>query len=325
MFYSIRHSTRFRFSEPVRQNIMEVMVQPRSEGNQTLRQFDLEIDPVTRLFMRRDWVHNIVHHFDVPSEHTSLSVISDSLVEVAPLPPLPDALTANDWDMLDEMTRYEDHWDFLIESKFSRTTPLLLDFAKELDLKRESDPLTWVRNLNHKIFEAFSYVPQSTQVDSTIDVALEKRMGVCQDYSHIMIALMRHFGIPARYVSGYLFHRADSHDRSVSDATHAWIEVLLPNLGWLGFDPTNDLECTERHIRTAIGRDYADVPPTKGVYIRRSGEMKSEIKVAVHVSPAEAPRPEELEPIGAAWLVVPDSALNWSDGPEEVGSMQQQQ
>lgn len=325
MFYSIRHSTRFRFSEPVRQNIMEVMVQPRSEGNQTLRQFELDIDPVTRLFLRRDWMNNIVHHFDVPGEHTSLAVISDSLVEVIPPQSLPDALSQDDWAVLDEMTRYEDHWDFLIESKFSHTTPLLLEFANELGLQRDRDPLTWARDLNHAIFKGFSYVPQATQVDSPIDVALKGREGVCQDYTHIMIALMRHFGIPARYVSGYLFHRADSHDRSVSDATHAWIEVLLPHLGWVGFDPTNDLECTERHIRTAIGRDYADVPPTKGVYIRRSGEMKSEIKVAVHVSPAEAPRPEELEPIGASWLVVPDSSLNWSDGPEEIGSMQQQQ
>ena len=323
MFYSIRHSTRFRFSEPVRQNIMEVMVQPRSEGNQTLRQFELDIDPVTRLFLRRDWMNNIVHHFDIPGEHTSLAVVSDSLVEVTPPQPLPDALSQDDWGVLDEMTRYEDHWDFLIESKFSRTTPLLLEFANELGLARDRDPLTWARDLNHAIFKGFSYVPQATQVDSPIDVALEGRQGVCQDYTHIMIALMRHFGIPARYVSGYLFHRAGSHDRSVSDATHAWIEILLPHLGWIGFDPTNDLECGERHIRTAIGRDYADVPPTKGVYIRRSGQMKSEIKVAVHVSPSEAPRPEELEPIGAAWLTVPDSSLNWSDGPEEIGSMQQ--
>jgi transglutaminase-like putative cysteine protease len=132
MFYSIRHSTRFRFSEPVRQNIMEVMVQPRSEGNQTLRQFDLEIEPVVRPFMRRDWMSNIVHHFDVPSEHTTLAVISESLVEVAPLPPLPDALAPSDWAVLEEMTHFEDHWDFLLESKFSKTTPLLLAFAREM-------------------------------------------------------------------------------------------------------------------------------------------------------------------------------------------------
>lgn len=325
MFYSIRHSTRFRFSEPVRQNIMEVMVQPRSEGGQTLRSFSLDIEPATRPFLRRDWIGNIVHHFDVPGEHATLAVISESLVEVAPPSPLPDALAPSDWKALDELTRFEDHWDFLLESKFSRTTPLLLDFARELDLTRRDDPLTFVRRLNHGICEAFSYVPQATQADSPIDVALAGRQGVCQDYTHIMIALLRHIGMPARYVSGYLYHREDSGDRSISDATHAWVEVLLPYLGWIGFDPTNDLECGERHIRTAIGRDYADVPPTKGVYIRRSGKITSEIKVAVHVSPAEAPRPEELEPLGAAWFAVPNAALNWSDGTEEIAVQQQQQ
>lgn len=324
MFYSVRHSTRFRFSEPVRQNIMEVMVQPRSEGAQVLRSFSLDIEPAARPFLRRDWMGNIVHHFDVPGEHDALSVISESLVEVGAPPALPAALSPSDWDVLDEQTRFDDFWDFLLESKFSRTTPLLLRFADELEIARSDDPLSFVRRLNKTMFRAFSYVPQSTQADSPIDVALEKRTGVCQDYSHIMIALLRHLGVPARYVSGYLFHRKDSGDRSVADATHAWVEVLLPHLGWVGFDPTNDLECGERHIRTAIGRDYADVPPTKGVYIRRSGDLRSQMKVAVHVSPAHAPRPEELEPIGAAWFAAPDTALNWSETSDEVGVQQQQ-
>jgi transglutaminase-like putative cysteine protease len=182
-----------------------------------------------------------------------------------------------------------------------------------------------MRSLNHTIFEAFSYVPLSTQADSPIDVALAGRKGVCQDYTHIMIALARHFGIPARYVSGYLFHRADSHDRSVSDATHAWIEVLLPHLGWIGFDPTNDLECGERHIRTAIGRDYADVPPTKGVYIRRSGDMRAKSKSRFVFRPPKHRVPKNWSPLAQAWFTVPDSSLSWSDGTEEVGAMHQQQ
>jgi len=323
MFYSIRHSTRFRFSEPVRQNIMEVMVQPRSEGGQTVRSFSLDVEPPARPFLRRDWMGNIVHHFDVPGEHTALAVISESLVEVAPPPSSPASSEGGDWKALDEMTRAEDHWDFLLPSKFSHTTPLLEEFAREFHVEREGEPLGFVRALNHQIFEAFSYVPQATGADSPIDDALGKRAGVCQDYTHIMIALLRRLGVPTRYVSGYLFHRADSGDRSVADATHAWVEVLFPDLGWLGFDPTNDLECGERHIRTAIGRDYADVSPTRGVYIRRSGDMTSEIKVSVHVSPAEAPRPEELEPVGAQWFAVPNSALHWSDGTEELGVQQQ--
>ena len=96
--------------------------------------------------------------------------------------------------------------------------------------------------------------------------AIETRQGVCQDFAHIMIALVRRLKIPCRYVSGYLYRRAQDHDRSVVDATHAWVEAFLPPLGWVGFDPTNCLLAGDRHIRTAIGRDYADVPPTRGIF-----------------------------------------------------------
>src|SRR4029077_20520100 len=107
-----------------------------------------------------------------------------------------------------------------------------------------------------------------------------------------MIAMVRELRIPCRYVSGYLFHRVEDQDRSAEDATHAWVEALLPGLGWVGFDPTNNLLAQERHIRTAIGRDYADVPPTKGMY---KGDASSELAVSVRVAPSDAPPPPEAE------------------------------
>ena len=112
------------------------------------------------------------------------------------------------------------------------------------------------------------------------------RAGVCQDLAHIMIALARRIGIPCRYVSGYLSPSSDSHDRSAEGATHAWAEAYLPTLGWVGFDPTNDVLAAERHMRVAVGRDYADVPPTRGVF---RGEAGSELAVLVTVSLADAP------------------------------------
>jgi transglutaminase-like putative cysteine protease len=131
-----------------------------------------------------------------------------------------------------------------------------------------------------------------------------------------MIALGRSIGIPCRYVSGYLFHRTEDHDRSEEDATHAWIEALVPGYGWIGFDPTNNLIAAERHIRTAVGRDYADVPPTRGVF---KGSADSELDVGVRVAPVKAPPPiddEELLP-----------SVNWnpSDPEEEEARRQQQQ
>jgi transglutaminase-like putative cysteine protease len=119
------------------------------------------------------------------------------------------------------------------------------------------------------------------RVDSPIDHALESRQGVCQNFAHIMIGLTRRIGIPCRYVSGYLFHKAGDKTRSAEGATHAWVETLLPGLGSVGLDPTNNVLADDRHVRTAVGRDYADVPPTKGVL---KGSADSQLLVAVQVA-----------------------------------------
>ena len=140
-------------------------------------------------------------------------------------------------------------------------------------------------------------MPNSTKVDSPIEEALQARQGVCQDFAHIMIALVRRLKIPCRYVSGYMFHRDDENegkkDRSLEGASHAWVEALVPGIGWVAFDPTNNLVGGDRHIRVAIGRDYADVPPTRGVY---KGESQSELIVSVSVSPADAVAPAPIAP-----------------------------
>jgi hypothetical protein len=133
----------------------------------------------------------------------------------------------------------------------------------------------------------------SHQSRFAIDDALETRQGVCQDFAHVMHALVRPLRIPCRYVSGYMFHRnedEETKDRSLEGASHAWVEALVPNLGWIAFDPTNNLIGADRLIRVAFGRDYADVPPTRGVH---KGEAHSELSVAVTVSPSDDPLPEE--------------------------------
>ncbi|WP_255603911.1 transglutaminase family protein [Oscillochloris sp. ZM17-4] len=165
------------------------------------------------------------------------------------------------------------------------------------------------------MYRTFAYAPQTTTVDSPIDEALAKRKGVCQDFAHIMIALVRPLGIPCRYVSGYLYHRVEDHDRSERDASHAWVEALLPGLGWVGFDPTNNLIARDRHIRVAVGRDYADVPPTKGVY---RGRAESSLEVGVKVVPTEAFIPDE----GVLPAIAPPTP---AEAELEAQQMQQQQ
>jgi transglutaminase-like putative cysteine protease len=183
-----------------------------------------------------------------------------------------------------------------------------------------------VQELNQKLFDYFDYEKRSTRVDSPIDEAILSGKGVCQDFAHTMIALLRHVKIPARYVSGYLYRGREDHDRSTPDATHAWVDVLLPHLGWVGFDPTNNLVAHHRHIRTAVGRDYADVPPTHGIF---RGKTASELYVAVHVeASAEPPALDRKMPIPEDWSVLVEKA---QQPPEPVlpfmdlQQMQQQQ
>lgn len=314
MFYSIRHVTRFTYSSPITESVSEVRMQPRSEGNQRCVKFELTTQPRARIQGYRDYLGNVVHHFDIPARHSQLKITAEATVEITPMTPLPDSLPLDTWAALDEIKATGEQWDYLVPSQFAFKTGLLAELLRELKVERRSDPLSLLREINSAIFETFDYAPQTTTVDSPIDHALEERKGVCQDFAHIMIALVRELGIPCRYVSGYLFHGREDHDRSAADATHAWVEAFLPELGWIGFDPTNNLLTGERHIRTAVGKDYADVPPTRGVF---KGMAQSELSVGVQVTPAEAPPPAEEMMTMTTWLTPPP--------PVEDDQQQQQQ
>ena len=292
MIYSVRHSTTFRYDPAIRESVMEVRLQPRSEAQQRCLKFQLEVDPSTYVMEYRDFLGNVVHHFDIAQAHSLLRVTAVSLVEVKGVTPVASA-SAGDWADLDAMLAADDHWEMLLASQFAHTSAELQSLARDLNCRRRSNPLKLVSELNQAIYRSFSYVPNSTRVDSPIDEALRARQGVCQDFAHIMIALLRPLRIPARYVSGYLFHAEGREDRSLEGASHAWVEALLPGLGWTAFDPTNNLIAGDRHIRVAVGRDYADVPPTRGVY---KGETESELSVAVTVSSSELPLPEPSAP-----------------------------
>ncbi len=294
MFYAIRHFTRYRYSRPVWQSNMEVRMHPRSENSQRCFTFQLSVSPRARIFSYTDHIGNIVHHFDIPELHSQLTIIADALVDVDVPVDLPTSLEPGSWEELDRLIEREDYWDMLMPSDFARTSPELLEFASELGIAQRNgaDPLTLVRSLNTQLYEKFAYVKASTSVDSPIEEALRFRQGVCQDFAHIMIALLRNLHIPARYVSGYLHHDSLHEDRSAEGATHAWVEALMPGLGWIGFDPTNNLLSGERHIRTAMGRDYSDVPPTVGTM---KGKTETELQVRVRVTPSEAVLPPDQE------------------------------
>lgn len=307
MYYSIRHLTKFLYKNPVSESIMETRMHPRSDQMQRCLTFHLSVSPRCRIFNFRDHLGNHVHHFDIPAQHEQLVIVAESLVEMQPAPNIPLSLGEGSWEELDRLVEADDFWEMLLPSEFATPTPALVALANELDLRRRDDPLSVLHRLNEQLFKYFEYKPLSTKADSPIDLALSTRAGVCQDFAHVMITLVRtRLKIPCRYVSGYLYHKGGGHDRSENAATHAWVEAFLPEFGWVGFDPTNWLVAGDRHIRTAIGCDYADVPPTHGIF---RGRAKSELTVAVRVTPSERTLSldEEL-PIPEDWTTLVEKA-----------------
>jgi transglutaminase-like putative cysteine protease len=322
MYYSIRHLTKFLYSNPVSESMMETRMHPRSDLNQRCLTFHLSVSPRCRVFSYRDHLANQVHHFDIPGQHGQLVIVAESLVEMQPAAPVPAFLAPDAWDELDNMVQQGDYWEMLLPSEFTAPTPVLDALAELLDMRRRDDPLMLLHQLNEQLYNHFEYVPRSTKVDSPIDLALLTHAGVCQDFAHIMTTLVRSkLRIPCRYVSGYLFHGQSDHDRSATSATHAWVEALIPQLGWVGFDPTNFLVAGDRHIRTAIGRDYADVPPTHGIF---RGRANSELTVAVRVTPSEGtPALDQEMPVPEDWSILVERAQATPELPPSPTRQQQ--
>jgi len=320
VFYSVRHLTKFRYSEAVTESVMETRMHPRTDSSQRCLSFHLSVSPRCRLFTYRDYLGNHIHHFDIPARHQQLVIVAESLVEVQSVPEIPERVAFETWNELDALGRDEDCWEMLLPSEFVTPAPLLEDLKREMAVGRAEDPLTVLRKLNEQLSTLIEYVPKSTRVNSPIDEALRNRKGVCQDFAHIMIALVRGLGIPCRYVSGYIHEeKQDGGYFAGQNATHAWAEALLPHMGWVGFDPTNRHMVGERHIRTAIGRDYADVPPTKGIF---RGHTTSELTVAVRVSSSVEPPALDRElPIPEDWSILVDKLVE----PPPLSALQQMQ
>lgn len=289
MIYAVTHLTVYKYSEAITDSVMELRMQPRSESNQRCSRFNLVVSPEVRCGSYKDYLGNVIHNFDIHAPHRRLAIKSEAVVEVRPNPVLPDALDMTAWNTLDTASNERDYFDFLMDGTYARSSDLLENFANELDLSRRTDPLSLLRELTQKIYNAFEYEQHVTKVDSPIDVALTSRRGVCQDFTHIMLTLVRKMGIPARYVSGYLYH--EKLDRSDEDASHAWLEAWLPELGWIGFDPTNNLLVNDRHIRVSIANDYAGASPSRGVF---KGKATTELDVRVQVSHLEQLPEEEF-------------------------------
>src|SRR3977135_3673667 len=196
MHYNIRHVTRFTYETPISESVMEARMQPRTAPAQRCLHFGLSTQPASRVMMYQDHQGNVVHHFNIPGRHSQLTVTAEALIECLAPTQLPSTLEPGSWDRLDALTASGEFWDLLNPSPFARPTTLLDRLAREIGLARGADPLVTARQLTEEIYTRFEYNPLSTRVDSPIDDALEARSGVCQDFAHIMIALIRRLAMP---------------------------------------------------------------------------------------------------------------------------------
>ena len=262
---------------------MSLCLRPLDGARQQVLEFGITTSPPGRLTTEVDPFGNTRHVLTVNETHDTLEVVSVSTVEVAPPPSLPQSLEPEAWEVVRFWTTDLDLWQFTHPSPGAGPTPALTEFVSETGIGPGSDPLTDLAALASTLNDNFEYVAGSTSVDSPIDEILATRQGVCQDYAHVMIAIARSWGVPTRYVSGYLYVEDAPADGAgpASTATHAWVECRLPQLGWVEFDPTNRTLTDHRYVRTAVGRDYRDVPPTRGVV---EGGANSGLDVDVRVT-----------------------------------------
>ena len=276
--YEISHVSRYFYSLPLRGCVMSLCLKPRDDAAQRLLSFELTTVPPSSMNSETDSFGNTKHVLDIHREHEALEIAALSTVETMAAAPISGHLGAGAWAKMQSWRDSFGYWDFTHPSALTRPTAALGEFVNRMGIKTEGDPLEALTTLLDALHHGLEYVPGSTSVASPIDHILESGRGVCQDYAHVMIAIARSWGVPTRYVSGYV--PVESGSMAPASASHAWVECLLPGLGWTGFDPTNGCLPGQGHVRIAVGRDYQDVAPTRGV-MHGGGETRLEVEVRI--------------------------------------------
>ena len=281
MRYDIQHTTSYQYEENINSCVMSLCMQPRNHRRQIVSSFFIHTAPVTSFSIEFDAFGNRHHYFDIHHPHQQLDITVSAVIERTIQDPLKDefSLPHHSWDELEALKNDWDMWEYLRSTALTTMSRALSEWLMTIPAANEDDPYSRLKRLTRHMFETFDYQPGSTHVDSTIDHFLDMKAGVCQDYAHLMIAVARSWGIPARYVSGYLYD-AEEQTLRAANATHAWVECWLPKLGWMPFDPTNAKVVDENLITVAIGRDYRDVAPSRGITF---GGGRSELTVGVNV------------------------------------------
>ncbi|HXW82768.1 MAG TPA: transglutaminase family protein [Candidatus Binataceae bacterium] len=287
MRFRIRHVTRFTYDAPAYESHNEVRLTPRPSPRQRTLGFRLEVIPRAAVIDYRDAFTNVVHAISVHEPHRELVVVADSLVEREAPRMLETPRHRFSEFLAGDAERSQHEYDFLHQSRYIPFSEPLKRLFWQIRPQMNEPVAAYTARVVAWVRDQFAYEPGTTDVNSDINTILSTGAGVCQDFAHLTLGLLRLAGVPARYVSGYLAPRSNpDRPRPLGEqATHAWLEALLPEAGWIGFDPTHGGRTTDHHLRVSVGRDYADVTPLRGVY--RSLGSKQTMRVSLDISAAE--------------------------------------
>jgi transglutaminase-like putative cysteine protease len=276
--FKIQHITTYNYEVPVRDSANQIMLYPFNDERQEVIIHELFITGSPMVETHLDVFGNKVGTFTHSQPHSEL-VINSNLEVITSALPLPsrDRNAGDQWDQLAKTRLQFPFIDFLKNETFE-SLPELRDAMNEVD-HQSFGPLTTAEKYCEYVFKNFTYKKGITTVDTTLDEIWKLRSGVCQDFAHLLLAMLKLVNIPARYVSGYIC--PNKNGMRGEGATHAWVEAYIPDYGWLGLDPTNNCLTNEMHVRLAVGKNYYDCSPVRGTYRGNSGHT---LEVAVTVS-----------------------------------------
>jgi transglutaminase-like putative cysteine protease len=274
--FDIHYRTTFSYAADIVESHNELRAAPATNDRQTMIHYDVRTTPTARVFSYVDYWGTRVDAFGVRAPHDRLDVLAEATIETSPAPPI---ASSPRWEDLDDAFR-DEHHEYLDPSPHTAWSGALVDDARRRRDESGGDVIGTVLALHRSIGTGFAYTPGATYIGVPTADVYESRAGVCQDFAHVLIAMCRSIGVPARYVSGYFFARDDTagaepEEDRIEVQTHAWVEAAIPGGGWLRLDPTNRMEVGPRHVKIGHGRDYGDVAPMRGVYTGGNSEQMS--------------------------------------------------
>ena len=275
--YKIKHITHYFYNSPVYESINQIMLYPIQDLHQTLHFQSIRITDSPSIEVFKDHYFNQLGIFNILKPHSELSIQSNIVVEVVPIEiPNLEISIAQQWEEIELLKKDFTLKDFLELEEF-KAKEEISNVVKSL-IDKEKSVFENAFNVSEFIFENFTYKQGVTTIESDIDEIWSLKAGVCQDFAHLLLEMLQIAELPSRYVSGYICPK--NHDLRGEGATHAWVEVFLPTYGWIGIDPTNNCLVSDRHVRLAVGKDFHDCTPVKGIY---KGSLEHRLEVTVVV------------------------------------------